>query len=294
MLIGVLAMHPDVVAHKPFKQEPRFASYWKQVFKTLSSGCSREAPLACPSTGITQDGLLGRELTTPQELLHYGFYPEQWDDFYQRFCPELLAFCTAQLRYFYAHAARLQGKAAPRWMAEKFVPGADAFEVKRLFPAAREIVLVRDPRDVFCSVLAFMRKRGYIGFGREWFDNDLDYLERAFIPGFAELHEYAQGNHHACLVRYEDVVRFPLMTFQRIYHYLGIDDSEECIRGMLDRVRGAAPEDQAAHRTAASDSASIGRYRGELAADAVAIIEDSLAEALLAWSYGASSSRSTE
>ena len=41
----------------------------------------------------------------------------------------------------------------------------------------RAIDLVRDPRDIFTSILDFDERRGFFGFGRQPGQSDLDYVE---------------------------------------------------------------------------------------------------------------------
>ena len=39
--------------------------------------------------------------------------------------------------------------------------------MRQLYPRAREIFLVRDPRDTLASMLAFNARRGFVDFGRD-------------------------------------------------------------------------------------------------------------------------------
>lgn len=73
---------------------------------------------------------------------------------------------------FYRRLAASQGLAAPRYFAEKCLPGHIPLLTHELYPEARAIFLVRDFRDMVCSVLAFNRKRGFQAFDRERVETD--------------------------------------------------------------------------------------------------------------------------
>jgi Sulfotransferase family len=80
--------------------------------------------------------------------------------------------------------------------------------VTRTFLNCYTIYNLRDPRDIYLSANAFMRKRNQLGFGRKNSDTDLDYarsLAIAFVSTFEQY--YADRDRpDTLLVRYEDFV----------------------------------------------------------------------------------------
>ena len=64
------------------------------------------------------------------------------------------------------------------FFAEKQVVPYYSWLAWDLYPRTREIFLVCDWRDVFCSILAFNNKRGMVTFGREIVNSDIDFAHR--------------------------------------------------------------------------------------------------------------------
>jgi len=284
-LLGTLGMHPKVAVYKPFDQEARYISYYTQMFKTLSSAYSWQAPLAAISEYVTQDQLLGRNVPS-DDLLHYSVYSEMWGSFYQQYMPDLFKFCTGQLSHLYHHVAKLNGNDTPQWIAEKFVPGNEVLEVKTLFPTAKEIVLVRDPRDVYSSILSFIEKKGQLGFGRECFQDNRSYLTEAFIPSVIQLYRYWKTHADSVLlVRYEDMILESAQTFHKICQHLDIDSSPETINRMLIKASETNSDRQKKHQTSSSVADSMARFKSNLSQSDIRLMEESLSEVFVGFGY---------
>ncbi len=85
--------------------------------------------------------------------------------------------CQDSIEDWYTTLARNQSQDAPVYFAEKHMwPNFLPVLTWELYPQAKEIFLVRDFRDMVCSILAFDRKRGYPGFGRPEGKSDTDYV----------------------------------------------------------------------------------------------------------------------
>ena len=134
-----------------------------------------------------------------------------------------------------------------------------------LCPTAREIVLVRDPRDMICSSLAFNAKRGRIAFGRQDVDTDLEYVaHRASMARPWVIEPWRDRKDRVHLVRYEELVARPHDTLRGIFAYLGTDASAAVIGQLVDAVT-ASDEVLERHGTSGSALASVGRWRHDLA-----------------------------
>jgi len=134
-----------------------------------------------------------------------------------------------------------------------------------IYPQVREVFLVRDPRDVLCSTLAFNRKRGgKDDMGRSQVGSDLEFVSHQARKYDATLlGAWRARRGAALLVRYEDLMRDPQAEFARIFVALGLPFSPElaqaiCGGGALDAGR------ESKHRTSASIEGSLGRWRREL------------------------------
>ena len=165
----------------------------------------------------------------------------------------------------YSAIAETQGRApeATRFYAEKNL--SPEWLVWELCPSAREIVLVRDPRDMICSSLAFNAKRGRIAFGRQDVDTDHEYVaHRASMARPWVIEPWRDRKDRVHLVRYEELVARPHDTLRGIFAYLGTDASAAVIGQLVDAVTGS-DEVLERHGTSGSALASVGRWRHDLA-----------------------------
>ena len=108
----------------------------------------------------------------------------------------------------YEHIAATTGGSDEPFFAEKSNLRVSSVAAE-LYPNGRELFLVRDFRDMVCSVLAFNEKRGVTGFGRAEASSDMEYVER--LGGWAAslMRAWERRRERAHLVRYEDLVLDP-------------------------------------------------------------------------------------
>ncbi|MBK7671900.1 MAG: sulfotransferase [bacterium] len=167
--------------------------------------------------------------------------------------------------YAQKHRERTGRSEPPRYYSEKNL--GPAWLVREARPDTREIFLVRDPRDMICSTLAFNEKRGDTGFGRQDVATDLEYVaHRAAMARPWVLEPWLARRDDAYLVRYEDLVQDGEAMLAGIFRYLDLDDAPGIIKGALASV-AAASDDLRKHMTTDSPAASIGRWRHDLPAD---------------------------
>ena len=162
-----------------------------------------------------------------------------------------------------------------RYYAEKVPPWLPAL-VARLLPC-RVVHLFRHPADVYLSANAFMRARGYHGFGRASEDTDEDHA-RGLAHRYLEYFENYRGRHlqgDDLALRYEDLVRDRAGVAARLGGDLGLT---------LDPAAGF--EYLADHSTASSLEATVGRWRREGLPPAVGrLLGGCLGEAVAALGY---------
>jgi hypothetical protein len=182
----------------------------------------------------------------------------QW--FGRSYVEQLAGFCQSSIDEFYMQVARSTGKAHPRYFAEKFHADHVPWLAWELYPDAREIVLVRDFRDMVRSILAFNDKRGYHAFGRERANSDDEYVRRMGENVSSFMSSWKLRSDRTFLLRYEDLVRESEPTLRRLLDHLGIDADAV---GVLSRAQDGAGELRS-HRTVEDAVASIGRWRRDL------------------------------
>ena len=137
-------------------------------------------------------------------------------------------------------------------------------------PPLRLLVLLRDPRDTYASLLAF-REATKAELGQRQATDEADYFRR-FIERQRDRLRWIAGleeGRDTAIVHYEELVRDLPGVARRLSAWLEVElDADAVIR---DRRVGWV------HRTAESPEASIGRWRSDLPADVAGAIARELA-----------------
>lgn len=147
-------------------------------------------------------------------------------------------------------------RAHVRYCAEKAI---DIAHLRERSPVpVRGIILHRDPRDVWLSVQAFDRARGFYGFGRtpdeseeRWFERFLGMHTRRLNAALEE-----RDRPSSLLLAYEQLVTEPGVAAERLGAWLGVELDPLAPRRDL--------ELHLDHSTSVTPGESIGRWRREL------------------------------
>jgi hypothetical protein len=261
-MMRLLAEHPEVTAYRDYPYELMPARYWAHQLRVLS------APADYASSSAP-----GSFAEDPFRVGHNPFYgpllrnSEATAEWFSTVQVERLAsFCRGSIEGFYRHVATLNEQPDPRFFAEKSLPDHLPETMRDLYPGTREVFLVRDLRDVVCSMLAFNSKRGYQSFGREKAGNDSEFVQRLAIDLSTLAAAWEARADSSLLVRYEDLVLQPEETLSRILAYLSVAADATTVSGVL-AAASEETEELAAHRTSRDQSSSIGRWQEDLPAD---------------------------
>jgi hypothetical protein len=255
IFMQMLAGHPEVVAWPPFEEEARVATYWIEVLRALARPDSFLRQVA-PAGNLNGDWWLGRRDPRPRALSDADL--QAWlgtgavDD--------IAAFAQSRIDELYTRLAARAGRGDARVFAEKLRNDIVSDLAWELYPAAREVVLVRDPRDVLCSILASNVKRGERPPPEDtskWIGEEF----RARIAGVAD--SFRRRRERAYLLHYEDLMTNPPEALRGVLDYAGLDPGERSVAGMLASA-GQSLEQMDRHRTTPDPAASIGRWRNEL------------------------------
>jgi hypothetical protein len=281
-LTRLLNAHPQIVAYRPFQYEPRAGTYWMGVLRTLSEPASYRRQIEV-SGKLDAVWWLGREGPVP---------PKAADDEIDRWLGiegtgALAAFCQSRIEGLYEQIAKAAQKPDAVFFAEKFRPDSAASLMAELYPTGRELMIVRDFRDMASSMFAFNAKRGVEGFRRDRADSDVEYIEKNLKnSAWAIANAWQRRSSRAHLVRYEDFVLRPRETLESLLAYLGLDTDESTLEATL--AAASQPDTAAdAHRTAASPEASIGRWHQDLSPELKSACEAALGPALETFGYTA-------
>jgi len=250
LLMRRLATHPEIAVAGTHPFEVKQLAYQVAALRTLSLEANWNRSMGPDALASEASRyILG---FNPFHDPQFGNHP-LLDRYWEVTAPEILTRALRDTVLAYYETVRVMtGKLRIRYFAEKTHPNPLFRDgAITMFGGIKEIVLVRDPRDLVCSYRAFWKRTPAeaVSLIRAQF-NDL--VERV-----------SAGDPDTLLVRYEDLVLDPRGTLGGIYTFLGLE-------------HGAAEQDEAEaatfrkHGTSGSPEESIGRWRQELSAEEIA------------------------
>ena len=271
-LMHLLLQHPDITAYRRLPYELRGSPYWLQTFRTL---VEHPHGLDQPSALTVESGSWwGGSNPFGSAALRAWFGND--------YVVHVADFCRDSIQRFYKKIADIQDQPSARYFAEKIAP-SQAELLRELFPAAHEIILVRDFRDMVASILAFNRKRGYKAFGQVLATTDEAYpfvLQKSVMT----LVDAARQNPNALVVKYEDLVTKPAITLATILAHLGTPHDTAAVEEIVRKAKVTTPEMEQ-YQTSSSVDESVGRWRSEMPESLVAACREAFEEALVEFNY---------
>jgi hypothetical protein len=275
LLMSLLHRHPQIVVHELYPYETRALGYWMHMLKVLGGPANHERS-ASPNSFEDDAYWVGRHPHNMRPVIE----PDAVREFLRRdYIDSLAEFCQASTERFYSSVCDSQAVAEPLYFAEKRNPRATARIASELYPDAREIFLVRDPRDMVCSMISFYEKTRLVSFGRdrpggdEAFVRDIAHALRDLVRHIGERRE------RALLVRYEDLLGATPETLASVLDYLELPTAAATRRQIVADARESTPESRR-HRTTADDRSSIGRWRHDLSGPMQELCSNAFAESL--------------
>jgi hypothetical protein len=281
-LAWLLSCHPEVIGYRPMQFETRVATYWMSVFQGLAQPNSYLSQLVTTNLESDRRWWLGDGAKSSPRIddpLLEGWLGGEAVE-------QLAGMCQARIDQFFRRLSIDRGKSGARYFLEKFLLEPVVLDLlTELYAETREIILVRDFRDVISSVLAFNRKRGFEAFGREYVDSDSDYISSvALKQALGVLQRWEERKDTAHLVRYEDLLTEPEAALEQMLEFVGLDNSPDVVNHTLEKARTDAPS-MDHHRTATDPTATIGRWRQDLSPELISICAESLDSVLEAFGY---------
>lgn len=278
-LMRLLGMHPSIVVHQLYPYETRGASYWAHMLKVLSEPANHEQS-ANPDDFHNNLWWVGHhpvytqpKLNSPQIKRWFGI----------TYVERLAAFSQYMIDSFYRQVAIAQQQPEAIYFAEKYHPGHIPRLIRELYPGAREIFLVRDFRDMICSMLAFNAKRGYVSFGRKLTNNE-DFIRHTQLAAKNLLKEWRSRSDQAYLLHYENLVLHPQESLGHLLAYLDLDTTLSTIDNMLQSASEEMPALKQ-HKTSSDPRASIGRWQDDLDPSMQTLCQDMLGDVLQEFGY---------
>jgi SAM-dependent methyltransferase len=278
-IMRLLSLHPEVAVHTQYPHELRLARYWFHALNVLSQPANERQSLHMDNAAsnawlVGSNPALGDYLRQDPAMFRWleRDYVDKLADFFCRSAEEMYLEMT------------VERDADVRYFAEKYLPGHLQNTVWSLYPQAREIILVRDPRDVLASMLAFNLKRGYASFGREDCATDREFVEHLRVQFGALVSASHEREEHVHVLRYEDLVGSPVTALESLARYLGVDDDPDLLRGIISDAEASSVE-LAGHRTTSDAGASVHRWQRDLSPELQELSTELFAESLAAFGY---------
>jgi hypothetical protein len=284
-LMYLLSQHPQIIADRIYPYETQAASYWMHMLKVLSQPAdhiksSHPEKFLSNLLWVGHNPYYTGALTS--QAPHHQCERAIWLG--RTYIEELANFCQRSIEQFYQAIAKSQEKNQPLYFAEKWSSWNIGPMFWELYPKVSEIILVRDFRDVLCSVRSFNQKRGFLSFGRESVNSEEEYLQLLKRNSFALLEIWRSRRDRVHLIRYEDLVLRPHEVLESLLNYLNLDASLFTIRATIETASKATP-DLVQHQTSEDPKTSIGRWRRDLTSSMQAACEEAFIDFLNEFGY---------
>jgi hypothetical protein len=249
LMMSRLALSPQIAVAETPPFEVRLLSYWATVVRTLTGAADHERsthPDKLEGNGFQ----IGSNPFSHRAFRAVFRHRELEAEYFQQYASSVLSDTARTLvQEYYERIATDRQKPRPKFFAEKNnnLHRPTRLFARSLFPDLKEIVLVRDPRDLLCSQLSYFRRepeqalRGIANACRE----------------LARITEEEAGR--VIVVRYEDMIVDADRVFRELSHQLGVQFPSS-----------PGPQERSVfdvHATSASPEASIGRWRSDLSAE---------------------------
>jgi hypothetical protein len=163
------------------------------------------------------------------------------------------------------------------WFGDKLPSPEAAHALAALFPGQRCLTLVRDPRDVVCSMRDYYARPDVSANGPPVRLDDLEAYCRQWRGLYEGCLDHLAGN---LLVRYEDLVLRQEQELARVMAHLGLDVHAA---QLMAEPREAT---RIGHATTPSAAASVGRWRRDLPDADARLIARACAGVLRRCGYG--------
>lgn len=278
MMMKLMKSHPRIVTTDAYPYEERPSQYWTHMFKVLSEPANYDESVTTDQFFSTNT-MIGNNPFYTLNRKSSSWYGHNYLDMAG-------GFVNNAINGYYDEQATKQGKSGAEFFIEKMMsPNAPFLDVyNRAHGDVKSIFLVRDIRDVYCSVIDFNKKRGYMSFGINDSMSVDDYfkaLERQYRSLY---HRWNMNSSNSILVKYEDVLQNTNKELERVLNYLGVNSESAVIADMITDANEKNTS-MKNHQTSSSPTKSIGRWRNDLDPELAEKATNTFKEALTSFGY---------
>lgn len=276
-LMRLLLEHPELCGIDFYPYEIRMAGYWAHSLKVLSDPANHDHS-GQPDTHFHDQHWVGHNPYFSPGLQDFN---DVLGDAYLR---RLIEFTCSNIHNYYFKHANSVGKSEAKYFVEKCDPGLVPRIMQEILPLSREIFIVRDFRDMLSSMLAFNRKRGYAGFGRQTANSDRVFVRNLGLSADRLARDWNERRSRAVLIHYETLVNDPVPDLISLFDHLGVAADSATAEGIVERGGHDSPA-MIQHRTSKNSAASVGRWKRELDDETVRECTEAFGPALVAFGY---------
>ncbi len=269
LLMQHLADIPEVVTALAYPYEVKLVNYYSAAFNVLAADEDRTNSTH-PDTIFDESlrCLIGSNPYTRLGNHGDGLTQAAAQHFFKIRVPAILAetFCNLTLEY-YNSLKQAQKKPFARYFAEK----SSLDEVARngprvLFGGVREILLIRDPRDLVCSAKAFWKLPGAEAIRMV---SEASARKKAILENKAD---------DLVVIKYEDLIIEPVETLNLIADFIGIARRQK-INAAKQKIVFQR------HATSETPKSSIGRWRKDLSKKEIEACDKLMGGFIAEWGY---------
>jgi hypothetical protein len=263
-VMKLLSQHPEVLTSDFYPFEVKQSAYWMQLLKLLTDPADFDGSSHPDKFDVTMNNIGHNPYTYPHYLNQYK-NTDAFSNYYKsKHLNNVRDFSVNQIDEFYDLISEDTNKPKARYFAEKFVPTHLQSLYGDVYQAAKEIILVRDFRDVLCSAKSFNQKRNSVAFGRERVNDDFEWVQHVSKAGIKRMvNALRERRDTAFVLKYEDIILQPEKVLKSLFEYLNVNASEELVKQII----SSASEVNAsmdAHKTTKNPADSIGRWRSDM------------------------------
>ncbi len=246
LLMGILAQTPQVCVAEIVPYELRLIAYFATAYRTLTAPADKA--LSMHPDRLERDNYSVGFNPFNDQIYHSVFRePERAAEFFGTYIPRSISQAFREIiTEYYTRLSADQGQASPFFFAEKNNNLArDPRDFARLaFPQVKEIVVYRDPRDLFCSHKSYFRSDS----------------KRALMDVTSACHGVIaileEAGSDLLALSYENLLRRPVETLRGLSEFLGFS--------VLPLNAAAQKAVFQQHGTSTSPLASIGRWKKDM------------------------------
>jgi hypothetical protein len=269
LLMSEFVRQPGILVAGQYPFETKLISYYAAAFRALVANEDREHSTDPDRMFAAENRkVIGHNPYNSPGHHSFAKDREPFGCFFEKTVPEKLAALFRDLIFQYYELTKADaGKSRAAFFAEKGVLDEAPRQAARLFfGRVREILIVRDPRDLMCSAKSF------------WKYSSADALKmlNEALPQLEAIHE--TGAADTFFLRYEDLIEHPEASRRAMYQFIGVEPGKDDLVG-TDRDLFNA------HGTSQNPRASIGRWQQELSGDEIIACDRAFASFLHRFGY---------